>query len=708
MAHPYKTLPDRAFWRRSVTDCIPSDIDPVGTFDLKITPTMKVATAGSCFAQHIARHLRNSGYNYYIAEAAHSLIPEHIAEEHGYGLYSARYGNVYTTRQLLQLIERAYGRFTPREDIWTHANGSVIDPFRPSVQPGGFASEFEMRGDREWHLSKVREMLENLDVFVFTLGLTECWKSSLDGAVFPIAPGVDGGAFDAERHIFQNLTVQDVVEDLSAVVRILRDVNPSAQILLTVSPVPLAATAQTGAHVLAATTYSKSVLRVAADVVSQANGNVHYFPSYEIITSSASRGRYFATDLRNVTEEGVDHVMRLVLKHATCGEPVVDDSAQRGAQPSRSDVDNWLEVMCDEEALDPSTVPGRQNAARIQRETLISTMKRRLRKFLRVSRNIVAPAALPAHEAAVPPGDQAQAEDDTPRIKTKWLDLPYVDVDVRDRTLRYATTGSSSVKRVRTIFTKEPTTLAWIDGFGESETLFDIGANVGMYTVYAAVMKKATIYAFEPESLNYAELNKNIYLNDCHDNVIAYCLALSDVDKTDRLLLSDFGVGISYHDFEEDSWTGDKAFSSDWIVKKEGRRQQGCIGRRIDSLIQDGIPVPDHIKIDVDGLEHRVIGGMLEVLKHPNLKTVLIEINFDDPRNLEIISTMEELGWRYSFDQISCNRNTKFTQKQIDRYQREQRGGLNYIFFKDEKWADYFSEFEKQYVPGDLSTYSAS
>ncbi|MFN9631896.1 MAG: FkbM family methyltransferase, partial [Erythrobacteraceae bacterium] len=208
--------------------------------------------------------------------------------------------------------------------------------------------------------------------------------------------------------------------------------------------------------------------------------------------------------------------------------------------------------------------------------------------------------------------------------KTKWLDLDYAEIAYRDRTMRYATTGSSSAKRVRSLFTKEPITLAWIDSFHENEVLFDIGANVGMYTVYAAVMQNAQVYSFEPEALNYAELNKNIYLNHLHHSCLAYGLALSDVDKTDRLLLSDFGLGISYHDFEENSWTEDKQFAEDWHVSKDNRRPQGCIGRRVDTLIADGLPVPNHIKIDVDGLEHRVIAGMRETLQQPELRTVLI------------------------------------------------------------------------------------
>lgn len=363
MTHPYKSMPDRAFWRRSVAQPAPGDIDPVGLFELKITPDMKVATAGSCFAQHIARHLKGSGYNYYVAETAHPLVPLDIAEAQGYGLYSARYGNIYTTRQLRQLIDRAYGRFTPIDDVWVQPDGSVLDPFRPSAQPFGFASEFEMRADRDWHLAKVREMLETLNVFVFTLGLTECWMARDDGAVYPICPGVEGGEFDPERHVFHNLTVSEVVDDLEWVIETLREINPTAEILLTVSPVPLAATAQPHAHVLSATTYSKAVLRVAAGTVSDAHAHVHYFPSYEIITSSASRGSYYADDLRNVTEEGVNHVMRLVLQHATAGTPPVEAAApavdaaaavkeKAPAKPTQDAIHEWVEVMCDEAALD--------------------------------------------------------------------------------------------------------------------------------------------------------------------------------------------------------------------------------------------------------------------------------------------------------------------------------------------------------------------
>jgi len=137
-------------------------------------------------------------------------------------------------------------------------------------------------------------------------------------------------------------------------------------------------------------------------------------------------------------------------------------------------------------------------------------------------------------------------------------------------------------------------------------------------------------------------------------------------------------------------------------VSKDNRRPQGCIGRRVDTLIADGLPVPNHIKIDVDGLEHRVIAGMLETLQQPELRTVLIEINFDNPTNLAIIDQLQDMGWRFSWEQLRINRKVKFTVEQIKGYQARGIGGLNYIFFKEDKYAEMFARVFETYVPGEV------
>jgi len=117
--------------------------------------------------------------------------------------------------------------------------------------------------------------------------------------------------------------------------------------------------------------------------------------------------------------------------------------------------------------------------------------------------------------------------------------------------------------------------------------------------------------------------------------------------------------------------------------------------------VAEGLPVADHIKIDVDGLEHRVVQGMLETLQKPRLKTVLIEINFDNPKNLAIVEEMERLGWRYSWEQLRIHRTVKFTVEKIRKYQERGVGGLNYIFYKDPFYDRFFASLFESYTPGE-------
>lgn len=356
---PYKALPAHAFWRRSVSNVAPQALDPIVSTRFKIAKTDKIATAGSCFAQHIARFLSQSGYNYYVSEPGHSVLSDDLKRTYNYSTFSARYGNLYTTRQLLQTLQRAYGDFEPVEDMWKDG-GSYIDPFRPFIQPGGFSSEAEFRADREAHYAAIREMVENLDVFVFTLGLTEGWRSKQDSAVFAISPGCGAGQHDSSRHEFVNFSVNEVVDDLRASIAIIKQKNPNARVLLTVSPVPLIATFEPQ-HVLVSTTYSKSLLRVAAEMIKNENTDVDYFPSYEIITGNFSRSEYFEADLREVREEGVRHAMTCFFRHyldieistqGAANAPRKSAATENSAAQPKSLNEKVGEVICDEEQLE--------------------------------------------------------------------------------------------------------------------------------------------------------------------------------------------------------------------------------------------------------------------------------------------------------------------------------------------------------------------
>jgi len=164
---PYRTLPDGSYWRKSIENICPDDVDPINEPLLKIAPQDKIATAGSCFAQNISRYLQKSGFNYYVTETAHPILDGDIAEAFNYGTFSARYGNIYTSRQLLQLIQRAYGKFIPYDQIWREEE-RYIDPYRPFIQPSGFSSENEFRIQQEQHFASVRNC-SNVWIILFLL-----------------------------------------------------------------------------------------------------------------------------------------------------------------------------------------------------------------------------------------------------------------------------------------------------------------------------------------------------------------------------------------------------------------------------------------------------------------------------------------------------------------------------------------------------------
>jgi hypothetical protein len=312
--------------------------------------TVARLTAGSCFAQHVARFLATSGFNFLVTEVANPAVGSRVGAEHNYGLFTARYGNIYTARQLLQLLHRAYGSFEPASVFWTVGGAShLVDPFRPQIQPRGYVSAQELSYDRQQHFASVRAAIEAMDVFVFTLGLTEAWFDRRDGAVFPLAPGVAGGQYDPVIHGFQNFSVAETVSDMQASIDFIRTKNPDVRIVITVSPVPLNATA-VDRHAYVSTTYSKSVLRVAAQQICDSNRNCDYFPSYEIITAPFVRGKYYAADCREVLPDGVEHVMSVFLRHYGHVELGAERTIRHEKTESET-IENLLETLCDEEAI---------------------------------------------------------------------------------------------------------------------------------------------------------------------------------------------------------------------------------------------------------------------------------------------------------------------------------------------------------------------
>jgi GSCFA family len=354
--HPYQDAPNKAFWSRSVSQNW--DVRSIiNDNEVLIRSDDKVMSAGSCFAANIIGYLEGAQIDYIKTERPHPAFAELLsAETFSYARFSAAYGNIYTARQLLQLLKRCLGRFSPVEDRWVE-NSLIIDPFRPGLLYKA-RSEPEFDALTRQHLRLTREAFETATVFIFTLGLTEAWVSKHDGAVFPACPGTVRGTFDPDRHVFKNFSVNEVIADLQEFFDLYKSLNPSVRTILTVSPVPLIATA-TDAHVVTATTYSKSVLRTAAGEVANCNPNVVYFPAYEIIAGPQAPDGFYEPDRRNVSALGIEAVMDVLLQHC-------EFSSERRAE-SNLQISNAPEILsqrlveaeCEEAAADrplPSTI----------------------------------------------------------------------------------------------------------------------------------------------------------------------------------------------------------------------------------------------------------------------------------------------------------------------------------------------------------------
>ena len=193
--------------------------------------------------------------------------------------------------------------------------------------------------------------------------------------------------------------------------------------------------------------------------------------------------------------------------------------------------------------------------------------------------------------------------------------------------------------RAATFFTKEPETIEWIDGFKEGDVLFDIGANVGLYSIYAA-KNGIRVLAFEPESQNFALLNRNLFLNNLADQVFGLNVAISDRDGMDYLFMPDFQPGGALNNVGEAVDLHHKKFTPHF--------KQGVITFSLDSFItRYPDHFPTHIKIDVDGLESKIIRGAEKTLRNPKLKSLLIEINENLPEDREICAFIEGLGLKF-------------------------------------------------------------
>ena len=192
--------------------------------------------------------------------------------------------------------------------------------------------------------------------------------------------------------------------------------------------------------------------------------------------------------------------------------------------------------------------------------------------------------------------------------------------------------------RAETLLTKEPDTIEWIETFDEGDVFWDIGANVGAYSLYAARAGKVSrVLAFEPSPWNFAALVRSANLNGWSDRIATYCVAMSDRTKLDTLHMKNAYFGSAQCSFGE--------AVNQWGGELDVAYEQAALGFSVDSFIDlFDAPFPNQIKIDVDGLDGTIAAGMSQTVLDPRVKGVLIEIDQARTGELDRVSEIMAAG----------------------------------------------------------------
>lgn len=217
------------------------------------------------------------------------------------------------------------------------------------------------------------------------------------------------------------------------------------------------------------------------------------------------------------------------------------------------------------------------------------------------------------------------------RARNYEQSLPKVQISNGPHSVTLATPSEFCVMRALSYFTKEPETIDWIAGIPEGGVMFDIGANIGLYTLWAGLTRRASVFAFEPESSNFAALNMNLRINELTDQCRAFCTGISDRVGFETLRVAELTVGASGHQVG---------------TAHTGGFAQGIVTTTLDHLVYEaGLPCPSHVKIDVDGIEPAIVRGAARLLSDDRLKSVLIELSVMDPEHRAVADRLVDCGF---------------------------------------------------------------
>ena len=200
----------------------------------------------------------------------------------------------------------------------------------------------------------------------------------------------------------------------------------------------------------------------------------------------------------------------------------------------------------------------------------------------------------------------------------------YSSVNISEKKTYFFTPNQTTKWRVDTLFTKEPETIEWINSFDEKKKIifWDIGANIGLYSIYAAKKhNEIDVVSFEPSTSNLRILSRNISINNLVEKIKINQLPLGEKQNTNLTMHeSEFIEGWSMNTFGDPIDHQGKKFKS--------KQSYSIFGNNINFYIENKVlDFPNYIKIDVDGLEHKILKGGNKCLESEKLRSISIELN---------------------------------------------------------------------------------
>ncbi len=213
------------------------------------------------------------------------------------------------------------------------------------------------------------------------------------------------------------------------------------------------------------------------------------------------------------------------------------------------------------------------------------------------------------------------------------------EVSTKSGRLFFVPAARLSPRNAIQLLADEPETVEWIEAFTDDTVYWDIGANIGVFALYAGLKPGVRVLAFEPAAGSFAVLNRNIDLNSIN-HIAAYCVAFSQETKLDSLNMSSISPGGAMHGF------GSERDQFDRTINVKFR--QGAVGFSIDDFVTIfSPPLPTHVKIDVDGIEADILRGGRGTFSAPSVRSMIVEIEGDvaSQHNREILQLMDEFGF---------------------------------------------------------------